>query len=384
MKLQNKKIAFFIAETIPSFSGAGRHAFSVAEYLTIKNNQCKIICYNYNSTLKHNETINDIEFHRISYSNKSFIRKIFSVPRLISNYYNEVLLADIICIYGRYLIGYGWIMFFAKIFKKKLIFRSTLLDCDDIQSIKNNSPFLWLFRRQLFSSVRCYWAINDEFGKRWEKIIKTPLNLVITPQGVNTDKFSYEKRKEVIVSNQNPLNIISCGILIERKGYRDIFNVLSKNTNPFNYIIAGQFKPEAAHRSSPVEKKEMSDLYSYGNNILPGKIEFLGTVENIKDYYYKSDILIHGATQEGTPNVILEAMASGLPVICRHLDGLVGKLLIPGKNCLTYNNRDDLKRILEQIDNKSIDLRIIAGNAFETIKNNYSFEKVISQLEQCL
>ena len=56
----------------------------------------------------------------------------------------------------------------------------------------------------------------------------------------------------------------------------------------------------------------------------------------IKDFYSNIDLLIHpvGPGREGTSNVIMEALALGVPVLTTTHAGLHGELLVDGKNAL--------------------------------------------------
>ncbi len=48
------------------------------------------------------------------------------------------------------------------------------------------------------------------------------------------------------------------------------------------------------------------------------KICFLGSIphENISDYYFKSNLFIFSSSCENMPNILIEAMSSGIPIIC--------------------------------------------------------------------
>ncbi len=54
----------------------------------------------------------------------------------------------------------------------------------------------------------------------------------------------------------------------------------------------------------------------------PDAIEFKGEVTEIDQVYRDSDILILTSEFEGTPNVVLEAMSSGLPVVATRVGGV--------------------------------------------------------------
>jgi glycosyltransferase involved in cell wall biosynthesis len=67
--------------------------------------------------------------------------------------------------------------------------------------------------------------------------------------------------------------------------------------------------------------------------LLPHAAEFAGLVPDPSEKYATADIFVHLAISEGTPNVVLEAMAAGLPVVATPA-GEVRRLIRPGHNGL--------------------------------------------------
>jgi glycosyltransferase involved in cell wall biosynthesis len=56
--------------------------------------------------------------------------------------------------------------------------------------------------------------------------------------------------------------------------------------------------------------------------LLPDFVEFRGAVDPVAPLYRQADVLVITSDREGTPNVVLEAMASGLPVVATHVGGI--------------------------------------------------------------
>ena len=54
---------------------------------------------------------------------------------------------------------------------------------------------------------------------------------------------------------------------------------------------------------------------------LESKVNVLGKVDNVVEFYRESDIFLLPSLQEGLPLVVLEAMACGLPVVASSVDG---------------------------------------------------------------
>lgn len=69
----------------------------------------------------------------------------------------------------------------------------------------------------------------------------------------------------------------------------------------------------------------------------PEDVRFRGSSTDVAPFYREADVLLHTSDWEGTPNVILEAMASGLPIVSTRVggipdlvrDGEVGSLVDP-------------------------------------------------------
>jgi hypothetical protein len=77
--------------------------------------------------------------------------------------------------------------------------------------------------------------------------------------------------------------------------------------------------------------------------------------DNVSDIYLKNDILIHPSKNEAGATVILEAMAHGLPVICKNRSGMIEALDDPRFLC---ENDDELFNKLLLINNNYNELSL--------------------------
>jgi glycosyltransferase involved in cell wall biosynthesis len=70
-------------------------------------------------------------------------------------------------------------------------------------------------------------------------------------------------------------------------------------------------------------------------------VTFTGVIpqEELINIYSNMDILVHASLSEGRPNVVLEAMASGLAVIASEIDG-IKEVIENGLNGLTFRTGD--------------------------------------------
>lgn len=61
-------------------------------------------------------------------------------------------------------------------------------------------------------------------------------------------------------------------------------------------------------------------------------VRFVGHVDDMRAWYGRASILAHGSRQEGFPNVLLEAMAAGLPVVATDCPSGPSDLIEDGRN----------------------------------------------------
>jgi len=114
--------------------------------------------------------------------------------------------------------------------------------------------------------------------------------------------------------------------------YKDYFTVLKalnkmKNINMFYYFIIGD---------GPMRNEIVEAIKDYG---LEKSIFLTGKIENVKDYLFISDIMIHSSRGEGISNAILEGMYAGLPVIATDVGG-IPETVFPASSML-FPYKDD-------------------------------------------
>jgi glycosyltransferase involved in cell wall biosynthesis len=114
--------------------------------------------------------------------------------------------------------------------------------------------------------------------------------------------------------------------------------------------------------------------------LLTNKFELLGECAEINKIYQKADVLVLTSDYEGTPNVILEAMSHGLPVIATNVGGIPEILT---SNCGFLVEPDDEKSLLEAasllVENK--ELRLSLGfEGLQKVKKNHSLDSLTEHL----
>lgn len=223
----------------------------------------------------------------------------------------------------------------------------------------------------------CLITINKEDYKRAQKF-KTKKVKYIPGIGIDTEKIKNIKRDREILNKfgiKDEVVLVSVGELSDRKNHKVILEALEKIEDDYIYIICGQG-----------EKKE--ELVNLSKKLkIQNKVKFLGYRQDIKEILKASDIFCFPSKQEGLPVALMEAMASGLPVVCSNIRG--NSDLIEEKKggyLLEYNNSYEfLIKIHELISNNSLRKEMGEFNLekikdFDRKKVNNLMEEIYSEL----
>lgn len=162
-------------------------------------------------------------------------------------------------------------------------------------------------------------------------------------------------------ADRQSLTFISVGSLIHRKGYDITINALARLSGKisFRFLCAGDGK----------ERLPLQALARESG--LQDRIIFTGALS--PDEVYRelggADLFILSSRSEGRPNVLVEAMASGLPVVASDIDG-VRELIDNGANGFLFasENSGELAGIIETLATNRALREKTGKNARESIR----------------
>ena len=123
-------------------------------------------------------------------------------------------------------------------------------------------------------------------------------------RGRDISKF---QRKSKLFENERQRNFISVGRLIESKGYSDLirsFSLLERENKKVSLTICGE-GPGRLRLGDLIKELDLST-----------KVRLVGLVNDIPKKLQDSDYFIFPTYYEGLPGSIIEAMLSGIPIIC--------------------------------------------------------------------
>lgn len=191
-----------------------------------------------------------------------------------------------------------------------------------------------------------------------EKALKINNGTVIY-NGVDTSVFNSNGEKFELDGKYKILHVAATGMV--RKGLGTVleFANLLKNNNDFQFYLIGR------QTDDPIYGK---DIHKFKN------VHYLGFTDNrfeLAKYYRSCDILLFPSINDCSPNVVLEAMSCGLPVIASNSGGtpeLIAKDNIQGGLLISENNQ--LYALKEMVNN----LTEFKSNAIEIVDKYFKEE----------
>ncbi|HXJ60589.1 MAG TPA: glycosyltransferase family 4 protein [Verrucomicrobiae bacterium] len=157
-------------------------------------------------------------------------------------------------------------------------------------------------------------AANSRIGM-WQAIEfgVSPARLYFLPNVVDTQHF---KPAEGTV--KRPLTLLAVGRIVKEKRLDRFITALGRLRTELRLDVRGWIAGPVQDRHHLQELEALAA----GLGLLPAHLRFLGGVANMRPLYQQADICVLTSDFEGTPNALLEAMASGLPAMATNVGGV--------------------------------------------------------------
>lgn len=165
--------------------------------------------------------------------------------------------------------------------------------------------------------------------------VETPIYTI--PTGIDLSSFQNylsvkekrEMRKKWGVPEEGMV-LLFLGRLAKEKNIEELIRFAQAASCPWTLVIAGD---------GPDRSRLEELAFSTGSR---EKIRFLGMVphKEVREVYHLADLYVSGSTSETQGLTYIEAMASGLPPLCRK-DDCLNDLVIPGENGFLYENEQE-------------------------------------------
>ena len=166
----------------------------------------------------------------------------------------------------------------------------------------------WTGRR-----ARASIGVSSALSQAMAEVGIPPATLMTLPNGVDLERFHIEPQASARIELGWPAapTLLFVGNLVENKGLHIAIEALSLLPE-FRLVVAGEGSQQQA-----------LEVLAQRRN-LTARVQFLGRVEQdqLARCYSAADILVLPSSREGWPNVLLESMACGTPVVATRVGGI--------------------------------------------------------------
>lgn len=181
---------------------------------------------------------------------------------------------------------------------------------------------------------------------------------------VNTIVDKLEKRREIGVA-ENAFLLLSVGELNTNKNHEVVIRAIAiLNNSNIHYVIAGK-----------------GDLQDYLMELakelgISEQLHLIGYRQDVAELYKISDVFVFPSLREGLPVSVMEAMASGLPIICSKIRGN-SDLVQNGKGGLLFNPKQwrELAEMIQELIDDAEKRSLMKKYNLESV-NNFSTANV--------
>jgi len=369
--LNKDKILFLINSIPPDYGGGYLRAFRMASRFLEKGIFGGIITLT--NKKRYDEVLYEIKKKDIIFLKTNFILPIYMFLSIIkwNKSFNTI-----------YVVSIHWYSLFAvlacKLLKKKVIIGITLSGVDS-PAISSKNIFINIYYK--FKNLQFKLAdkivvnsplVFDEcievgYNKNKIEFIPNPVDIERFYPCQNINKKN-DLREKIGIPLKN-ITILFVGSINARKGvdkFPFIFKELLRDKNKsYTLLLCGDLK---RNESQKIIKSIEAVFKNKKNN---STFYFLGKVDKICELMRASDLFLFPTTNEGLPNVVLEAMASGLPVIASRLEGITDYLL----EDVALVNTNDTCEFINKVQNFNLNLSLYNQQA---IRNRKFIEDTMS------
>ncbi|MEO8780050.1 MAG: glycosyltransferase family 4 protein [Rhodanobacter sp.] len=158
-----------------------------------------------------------------------------------------------------------------------------------------------------------------------------PQKITVLRNGVDLDRFEPRDRSAIRARLVLKGSVwLTVGHLVELKGVDIVIEALAQVADA-TLLIAGE-GPERHRLQQLVERLGLS-----------ARVRFLGAIphDELCEYYNAADAMVLASSREGMPNVVLEAMACGTPVVATAVGGIPELITVPEAGELMRERRPE-------------------------------------------
>ena len=314
----------------PETSGASLQCRSLIRALR-ERVDFRVLTTSSDPALPWNSIVDDTKVRRITVDPESRVSKAIAIERMASSFIELAPDVDIVHLHG-FSQKSILVIALAKLRNKKIVIKLTSLGHDDPASIRATGWAMWTAYRQADRFI----GVTPRFADGFAANDLDERRFAFIPNGVDLDRFkptSIDARAEfknqlqlptdepVVLfvgffsAEKNPDVLVDAWLTLHERGVHSTLVLVGATQGKYYEIdpgIAERIKHKAGKRG------------------VIDRVVFVEAAEHIEHYFRAADVFALPTSREGLPNVLLEAMAAGVPPVITRLDGVTDWIVDPG------------------------------------------------------
>jgi colanic acid/amylovoran biosynthesis glycosyltransferase len=247
-------------------------------------------------------------------------------------------------------------------------------------TVDMNKPAYRELTRQMLEAVKLVLVRSESLRRAVADLGCDPEKIEIQRTGIPLEDFPFRERNFTGAATE--WRLVQAGRLIEKKGLPVTLRAFA--------VFLGQYPNAKLTIAGEGPMRDELQALARGLNA-DARVSFTGFIsqKGLRDIYYRSHIFLHPSqtghdgNQEGIPNSMLEAMASGLPVFATRHGGIpeaiengVSGVLVP------EGDPEALARTLLNAAENPVFLSQIARSGAEVVRENFDLRAQAQRLEE--
>jgi len=244
-------------------------------------------------------------------------------------------------------------------------------------------------RAARFAFRRAGWitACSEDLRRRAIDIGADPERLTVVPYGVDGDRFKPNPATRARVRASRGLDdddrvVVAAGRLVRKKGFEYLIEAvgsLAARWPRLTLVIAGSGDLEAELRGQTTALGLATQVRFEGAVTQPQVAEWLAAA----DVAVVPSVRDDAGNVDGLPNIVLEALVSGTPVVATPAGG-IATVAVDGETALVVPERDAaaLARALERLLADPARGRALGRSARDTVRRTHDWSRVAGRFEE--
>lgn len=323
----------------PHIGGVSSHTYQLSQQLIKRGDAVYVLTYPHPEA----RDLDGVQVETASAPNIKGLRGFFFMLSATFHLMRMVRQEKIDLIHAHFLLPPGLI----GVFVGSIMGRKTAVTAhgSDLM-IQAENPVLRPILKWVLGRADYVLVVNQNLKEKAIDLGINPEKIYITPNAVDADKFNPSNKQlptDVKMSPDKPV-ILFVGNLVHQKGVEYLLKAKKLMKTDTELMIVGE-GPLRHDLEKKVADDEIEDVV------------FVGARRDVDDIMPSADLFVLPSISEGFPITILEALASGLPVVTTNVGGIpevmneqVGILVEPGDPGKLASAMD---MILEDLDLKN-------------------------------